>query len=208
MRILATGLVLLVLSLSGISPASAQTRATTKVGDVHVYTGQNKTDRTSYEETVIVTAIEGGKIRTKHSRPGRAEDIVGIYDTEWNTEQSGGSGLRYEPLFRAMSFPLEPGKKWQTSSEFSTSNGARTKTQGDIRVVGMEKVKTAAGEFDAVRLENKGYLSGVSWQGGWAYTQTYWYAPSIDRLVKFEHKESRTLGAESVLELKSFKPAP
>jgi len=48
---------------------------------------------------------------------------------------------------------------------------------------------------------------GLSFQGGWAFQQKVWYAPALDRIVRTEYKEQRTLGAESVSELKSFKPA-
>lgn len=68
-------------------------------------------------------------------------------------------------------------------------------------------MKTPAGEFDAFRIENKGYINGVSWPGGFAYLQVVWYAPSINRVLREKYKEMRPMGTDYVRELKSFTPA-
>ncbi len=71
-----------------------------------------------------------------------------------------------------------------------------------------EKVRTPAGEFDAWKVQAKGWINGVSWQGSFPLTQTVWYAPTLNRIVRLELKEGRRGGADNLTELKSFRLAP
>lgn len=198
----------LVAAGSGAALAQAgPERAATRVGDVHVYSVDRKTDRTRFEETVTVTNVGGGRIMTRHSRPALAQDAPGEYGSEWDTVLSGASGFRFDPPARVLSFPLEVGKAWGQAYQIAMPNGERSQMKMESRVAGLEKVVTPAGEFDAFRIEAKGYLSGVTWRGGFQVNQTAWYAPSIDRLVRVEYRENRALGAHNVTELKAFKRA-
>lgn len=199
----------LTVALAGWSAVLAQgvpPRGTTHVGDVAVYAVQQKHDRQEYDETVTVTDTAGGMIRTSTRRPGRAQDAEGVYGGDWETAVSATSGSRFEPPWRELSFPLEPGKAWEQTSQVRGSTGALSQIRMESRVAGQEKVSTPAGAFDTYRIEQKGYLSGLSWQGGFQVTQTVWYAPAIDRVVRREYRESRPLGVHTVSELKSFRP--
>jgi hypothetical protein len=178
-----------------------------KVGDVHVYAVQHKVDKLAFEETVTVTAIEGDRIRTSHVRSDRPEPMEGIYGKDWATYKSGSSGLQMQPPSRALALPLEVGKAWDASYEATTTTGAKLRVKIESKVAAQEKIATPAGEFQAYRVESEGYVSGLSFQGGWGIRQKAWYAPAIDRLVRFEFRELRTLGADNVTELKQFKPA-
>lgn len=189
-------------------PAFAQQRGSTKVGDVHVLAVQQKAERQVFDETITVTAIEGDRLRTAHRRSNRPEELQGTYGTDWSTWVSGGSGTRFEPGIQDVKFPLAAGATWEQAPEIRTANGARSQLRIEYRVAGMEKVTTPAGEFDAWRIDGKGYLSGLSWPGGFHVQTKAWYAPAIDRVVRSEYKESRPLGADNVSELKSFKPGP
>lgn len=131
----------------------------------------------------------------------------GVYGSGWRTYQSGRSGLQFEPASRLLSLPLEIGKTWDASYEGTTSTGAKLRVKSRSAVKAQEKLNTPAGEFDSFRIGSKGYLSGVSFQGGCGIAQKVWYAPAIDRIVRLEYKEQRPIGADNVLELKSFKPA-
>ena len=84
----------------------------------------------------------------------------------------------------ALRFPLEVGKQWSAAGDyFLKDNGVRGTINGTRSVVGYEKVRVLAGEFDAFKLESTndfktdGGLSGVS-------TRTYWYAPAARAIVK------------------------
>lgn len=189
----------------GTAAAEGPQRATTNVGDTYVYAVDQKADRQKFEETVTVTDVGGGRIKTRHVRADRPQETVGEYGPEWEMLLSGTTGTRFEPAARMLDFPLAPGKTWQQSYQTLSTNGYRSQMKMESRVAGLEKLVTPAGEFEAWRVEAKGYLSGLSWQGGFQVQQTLWYAPAIDRIVRAEYKESRSLGANTVTELKTFK---
>lgn len=197
------------IALAGLSFALAAQEAQRppRVGDVHVYTTEMKTERKRYDETVTVTAIEGERIRTQHVRSDRPAPGEGIYARDWAIVVSGNSGSAFEPAMKVLG-PLEVGRAWESVHEIKTATGALSRLKLESTVVAREKLPTPAGEFDTWRIDSKGYLSGLSWQGGWGITQKVWYAPSIDRVVRTEFREQRTMGADNITELKAFLPAP
>ncbi|MGV3572936.1 MAG: hypothetical protein ACO1PB_20265 [Ramlibacter sp.] len=199
----ATGVLLAVAACT----AHAQEVRPTRPGDVHVTVTEARADRKTYEETVTVTAVEGDRIRTRHVRSDNPAPAEGVYGLDWSTFKSGSSGSSFEPPARTVVRPLEVGKAWNDAYLVTTSTGARSQLKIDYKVTGREKLATPAGEFDAYRIEGKGYINGVSWPGGFGVVQSIWYAPAIDRVVRFEHREQRTMGAENVTVLKQFKPA-
>ena len=109
--------------------------------------------------------------------------------------------------WRLLSFPLEVGKKWAYSDDFLQKDVDYTgHSEVNVTVVGHEKVRVPAGEFDAYKLEAKG-KDGV--RGGPPardVTRTYWYAPAARAVVKYQ-TTNPTRGPET-LELVSFKLQP
>ncbi len=67
---------------------------------------------------------------------------------------------------RRLSFPLEVGRQWTYTSDFLVRRpGVKGRTECNVSVVGYEKVRVAAGEFDAFRLESKANFSGIAPEG-------------------------------------------
>jgi hypothetical protein len=89
---------------------------------------------------------------------------------------------------KALSFPLEVGKRWRYASDWVFKpKGSKGSATVDVTVVGHEKVKVPAGEFDAFKLLAKGSLGGTSpinSQYAGETTETYWYAPMARAIVK------------------------
>lgn len=196
------------LVLAGLAgAAAAQPARPAKVGDVHVYTTEQRADRARFDETVTISAIADGRIRTTHVRSDRPAPMEGLYGTDWATFKSGSSGSVLEPGSKVLEHPMEVGKSWEASYQLLTPNGAKSRLKMESTVAAREKIGTPAGEFDAFRIDSKGYISGLSWQGGFGILQKVWYAPAIDRVVRTEYREQRTMGADNVTELKQFKPA-
>lgn len=192
----------------GLAAASAQeTIRPAKPGDVHVYGTQQKMDRKSFEETVTITAVEGAQIRTRHVRDDRSPPTEGLYGRDWSVFKSGASGSSFEPPSPMLAPPLEVGKAWEAAYLVNTANGGRSRVKMAYKVAAREKLATPAGEFDTWRIESSGYVNGVSWPGGFGVQQKAWYAPAIDRLVRIEYREQRSMGADNVIELKRFQPA-
>jgi hypothetical protein len=111
---------------------------------------------------------------------------------------------------KALSFPLEVGKRWRYASDWVFKpKGAKGSSIVDVAVIGHEKVKVPAGEFDAFKLVAKGSLHGVSpinSQYAGETTTTYWYAPAARTIVK-SVTHNPYLGMSSV-ELVEFQLRP
>jgi hypothetical protein len=88
----------------------------------------------------------------------------------------------------ALSFPLEVGKQWRYATDWLFKpKGSKGSSIVDVAVVGYEKVKVPAGEFDAFKLLSKASLHGVSpinSQYAGEVTTTYWYAPVARAIVR------------------------
>jgi hypothetical protein len=112
---------------------------------------------------------------------------------------------RFDPYIPNYRFPLAPGKSWEGTYTF-TSFGAPWEAYRVHRVQGWETVKTAAGEFKALRITFEG--SGRSRMGNLQsqFSGTVWYSPEVRRAVLQEFKSQRPPRDERT-ELVSFKPA-
>lgn len=199
--------VLMLAGAAGTAFAQSPVRPA-RAGDVHLYSVEQRTERARYEESVTVTGVDAGQIRTRHVRTDRPEARDGVYGSGWGTVlKSGGSGSQYDPGVVQLPHPLKAGATWESTTVGVGATGARFEIRTQGTVVAQEKVRTPAGEYDAYRVEMKGYMSGLSFQGGFGYEQKLWYAPAIDAVVRTEYREQRPLGADTVSELKQFKPA-
>lgn len=197
-------------SASVWAQADGASRPVAKVGDVAVYAVELRADKRSTEETVTVTEVDQSFVKSKHVRPDRQPpEIEGVRTLDWATVVSGSSGTRYDPPIVSVKFPLVVGDAWK-SSFLAEGRTSKSKTDLDYKVVAMEKVKTPAGEFDAFKIESKGWINGVSWSGSVRTEGVSWYAPSLGRFVRSEYRDFRNgrLWTDTVTELKSFKPAP
>lgn len=191
--------------------ADGSTRPVFKVGEVAVYTVNNRADNQVFEETVTVTAVESEVIRFNHVRPGRVPvEIEGQFTPDMRQVQSGASGTRFDPPIPLVKVPMAVGDAWKSVSEMVALSKARSKTDFDYKVVGKEKLTTPAGDFETFKIESGGWVTGVSWSGSVRVAQVQWYAPAIGRVVRSEFRDFRggTPWNHTLSELKSFKPAP
>jgi hypothetical protein len=190
--------------------ADGSSRPVPKVGDMAVYTINQRADKRVTEETVTITSVDQAIIKSKHVRPDRnPPEIEGVLTADWALVVSGANGTRYDPPIVGVKFPLTVGESWK-SSYLSESATAKSKGDIDFKVVAREKVKTPAGEFDAFRIESGGWVTGVSWSGSVRIAQVQWFAPAVGRVIKSEYKDYRgsQLWTDTASELKSFTPAP
>jgi hypothetical protein len=114
--------------------------------------------------------------------------------------------------YRLLNFPLEVGKKWNYTNDYAVygahgSGVGRAKT--NVVVVGYEKVRVPAGEFDAFKLEAKGDWRSPQSVGPDMYgdiSDKYWYAPAAHAIVKREHRSA--YNPEITTELAEFQLRP
>lgn len=135
--------------------------------------------RTQYKETVevihpdhVVVTTESGRRRTFSQRMNPLD------------------ATRTEiPL---VTFPLEVGKKW--SAKHDWKNGTHYGTNSmKYEVVAKEEVVVPAGKFEAYKIEGFGFVDDkvANWGsvgGQPKVVETYWYAPSVKRIVKYDNK--------------------
>jgi hypothetical protein len=94
-------------------------------------------------------------------------------------------------LDERLTFPLQLGKEWSSSFEWKAGN-VIGKTDMTRRVVAYERIRVDAGEFDAFRIEGKGFwkdlttITSFPAHSSGPRTERYWYAPAARRIVKFE----------------------
>jgi len=86
--------------------------------------------------------------------------------------------FQYEQPYDLLKFPLESGKEWSFKPKWKNKQSGQTFSGTfDAEVKGFEKIQTPAGEFDAIKIEAKGYLA-------WSVRITYWYAPKAKAIVR------------------------
>ena len=177
MKVAMTSLMLALLA----GPVLAQTaeRPAVRVGDQwHFvqYWGVPSTEpnRVWVIRSVTATGIEG----TENGEPLMLTPDLGVLESPRHKDSNP----------RALTFPLEVGKRWRYESNWLFKpKGSQGRTIVDVAVVGHEKVRVAAGEFDAFKLVAKGSLHGTSpinSQYAGETTETYWYAPTARTIVK------------------------
>lgn len=131
-------------------------------------------NRTWLITSVTATGIES----TENGEPLRLTHELNVVESPRTRESNP----------RLLSFPLAVGKKWQYVSDWVFKpKGASGKATVDVAVIGYEKVRVAAGEFDAFKLTSRERLSGTSPIGSQyagETTRTYWYAPAAQAIVK------------------------
>lgn len=91
---------------------------------------------------------------------------------------------------KTLSFPLELSKKWDYKYSFKNKvSGNAVRWQLDANVVTYEKVKVPAGEFDAFKIQYKGYWNNETTTRNGRLQITNWYAPSARAIVKTEYDD-------------------
>lgn len=111
--------------------------------------------------------------------------------------------LTYDIGYRWLSFPLEVGKSWDFKTKWKRKDtGSNGVTQMDVVVKGVEKVSVKAGEFDAFRLEAKGYMNVYTNSSlSSSVTVNYWYAPAARHFVKMEWEDRVTKNVTELIEV-------
>jgi hypothetical protein len=93
---------------------------------------------------------------------------------------------RIDPPLLLRPYPLTEGRRWeQEVSRLEPTSGAQRRVHLSGRVVGWEKVRVPAGEFDALKIERVLYLGDA----GRFRTQTRrveeeWYVPSLKAPIR------------------------
>jgi hypothetical protein len=172
--------VLLVACLhAGAALAQKAERPALKVGDEWRFAVYYTQPSTQPNRTWTITALTAAGIQaTENGEPLRMTPELNVLESPRTKESNP----------RALSFPLEVGKRWRYSSEWLfKAKGSKGTILNEVAVVGHESVTVPAGTFDAFKLVAKGQLGGTSpinSRYDAELTTTYWYAPAARAIVK------------------------
>ena len=198
----ASSMVILVLALLADSAVAQKADVPdVKVGDqwqfVMYYTVPSTTPNRAW---VITSVTSMGIVGTENGEPLSLTRELNVLESPRNKDSNP----------KALSFPLVVGKRWRYDSNWVFKpKGSKGSIIVDVAVVGHERVKVPAGEFDAFKLVAKGSLSGTSpinSQYAGETTTTYWYAPTARAIVKSVY-HNPYLGTSTV-ELVAFQLRP
>ena len=106
-------------------------------------------------------------------------------------KSNGDVQFEFKPFMPDLAFPLEVGKKW-TGEYTGTSvhESAKWKSKMQCEATAFEKVKVAAGEFDAFRIECVDHWRAMMVLSG-EKRSTRWYAPKVNGMVKLVHDDPK-----------------
>jgi hypothetical protein len=140
-----------------------------------------------------VTRASAGRIEVTADTGGVRE--AQVYDGDWNWLQRRATNIAqpfgYNPSYQAFAFPLVPGRKWRerlTATE--VRNGMRFPVWVDAAVLGWEKLRVPAGEFDTIRIRRFvvfDYLDYMT-RGRTETIEEEWYAPAVKQAVRRESR--------------------
>lgn len=144
----------------------------------------NERDFTKIEDIIEVTDIE---IKTRQRVKGKYDSGIAVYTREWNPVDVVFA--QYSPYLKDFFFPLVVGKKWDSSADkMLYSNGKHGKFLLKGEVVAIEKITVPAGTFDAYKINVVLDATSTDEDANVGNTiETYWYAPTVKRYVKYEN---------------------
>jgi len=134
-----------------------------------------------------VTSVQGDEVTVEVQRGGRQS--IERYTREGNWRERPMTNLqnfRYDPAYPAFTFPLEAGKTWQTYVKATDpATGSTYRVRIDGKVMGWDKVKVPAGEFDAIVVQRQVYAGNAdTFRGEETILEADWYAPRIGAIVR------------------------
>lgn len=159
-----------------------------RAGDNWVYAfhdGYTKISKGTLEYRV--SAAQGDTVTVEVRHNGR--ESVELYTRDWNWRERPMTNLqnfRYEPAYPALPFPLEAGKSWQAHVKATDPvTGRVNRVRIDGRVLGWERVRVPAGEFDALKVRRLVYAGNHDYFRSQEYIAEFdWYAPQRGVVVK------------------------
>lgn len=150
--------------------------------------GYTKLSRGSVEYRVANVTSDSVSVDVQGDRGQSTQ----TYTRDWNWLVHPATNMQtfvYKPMYQAYQFPLSAGKKWaSTATATDPADGRSFPVRVNAEVLGWDKVRVPAGEFDTIKVRRYVYLDyfkqgvrGESW-----IVETDWYAPSIGQVARKE----------------------
>jgi hypothetical protein len=161
-------------------------RPEVKVGDRWTYQRMNYdagVPRGKYEMRVVFA--ERGVIQVVSTDPGKEEGVDTTYTAEWNAVTVPGRVINpHTGWFR---FPLQVGATYKAAFEVllpKQGEGAESRNEREVRVVGWEEVVVPAGKLRALKILSEGRFHRLDKGISGSSRNVIWYVPEVKRWVK------------------------
>jgi hypothetical protein len=195
-------------TLSPTPPAGVTPRVTApqlRAGDDWKYSlhdGYTKLPRGTLEYHVLSVQADTVTVRMRHEDRESTERYT--KEGSWlERPMTNLQNFRYDPPYPALPFPLEAGKTWQAYVKATDpATGRVNRVRIDGKVLGWERVKVPAGEFDALVVQRVVYAGNADAFLSEEYiTEVDWYSATAGAIVKHSsrsgHRDYR-LGCDRV----------
>ena len=142
-------------------------------------------------ERYLVTEAGGDRVAVTVSREGTNDELQ-MYDGQWRWLKHPATNMQafdYSPPYPAYAFPLAAGRTWNARlTATDPANGRRFPLTLDGVVLGWDRVKVPAGEFDALKVRRIVFLDyyEAAVRGRSEIIETEWYAPAVKQAVRRE----------------------
>lgn len=192
----AVGTVSAPVQVASLAPAASVASARESVGDRWRYLGADAHNADKKVDlTVEVLGTAGGNV-VEVLREVTGPEKQWVYTNVPTLVDGGGPMLVFSPLV-ASPQPIQLGQTWRNIAIEGLPQCVNANCSAEARVVAQQTVKTAAGSFEAFRVELNFLTSGLGWRQAQRGTINYWYAPEVKRVVKYSARTpARDLDAE------------
>ena len=212
-----------ILYSQGASAQTIETPPVLDVGDKWTYRFHNIGDnREPYQFSSAVSAVDGtsawiyGEDQRTNAQPPKwvwrmdlkRHEFLERFDFDPAAKNGAGKRTTDRKVDDSLQFPLSVGKKYSVKQNWDNGNGY---TEYKAEVQAFEKVRVAAGEFDAFRIKYEGFWNqrvGGTFSGRAEWTR--WYAPAVKGNVKsefFDRTAQNQRWNQNATELVKWEPA-
>lgn len=164
-----------------------------RVGDTWTYRVRDAyTGLPRGEQSYRVIEVSDGRVRVAALHDDARQQEEQLYDRNWNWLRRPATNLQsfeYRPAYPAFDFPLAAGKRWSARViATDPKDGRRFPVNVQAVVLGWERVKVPAGEFDALKIQRMVFFDywELGIRGRSEIIEHDWYAPAIRQVVRRE----------------------
>jgi len=168
-------------------------RPDVKEGDTYTYTRISNRNgkilgtftqrvvRVTHEHIIVEMMVGGTPVRQTYTR-------------DWNLVET--KDVKFTPYRHEHKFPIVKNDSWSGKSKQKNDNGNDFYYESTGIVEGTEKVRVPAGTFTAIKTRvdttYEAYTANGSGRG--TITRTFWYAPRVNRFIKFVYEDTNWRG--------------
>lgn len=184
-----------------------------KVSDTWVFSASSyrdgKTESAEIARSVVSLRQDStAEIEIRRNSESRNTTSREVRNADLNLLEAGN--LRFMPYLDLFRFPMTPGKREYSFKREQKDSGRVIDMTGVVEVLPMAKVRTLAGEFEAIEIIANGRFVDSAGKSS-RYQTRVWYAPDVRYFIKqvyFERNISDTANYQGgEFELKSFQLA-